>query len=91
MMFQFLSIYLLAMNLLLFVLMGIDKQMAKRGKWRIRERTLFTIALAGGSIGGILGMQLFRHKTRHSSFKYGFPAILIAELAVIGWVMAKIG
>ena len=84
MIFQLLSVYLLAVNVLLFALMGIDKQKAIKGKWRIPEKTLFGLALAGGSIGGIAGMQLFRHKTKHASFKLGFPAILIAQLAIVG-------
>ena len=84
MIFQLLSVYLLAVNVLLFALMGIDKYKAKRGLWRIPEKTLFLTAALGGSIGGILGMQLFRHKTRHNSFKFGFPAILIAQLALAG-------
>lgn len=86
MIFQLLSVYLLAVNVLLFALMGIDKYKAKRGLWRIPEKTLFLTAALGGSIGGILGMQLFRHKTRHNSFKFGFPAILIAQLALIGGI-----
>ena len=84
MIFQLLSVYLLAVNVLLFALMGIDKRKAIKGKWRIPEKTLFGLALAGGSIGGIAGMQLFRHKTKHASFKLGFPAILIAQLAIVG-------
>ena len=87
MIYQILCIYLLAVNLLLFALMGIDKWKAKRGAWRIPEKTLFLTAALGGSIGGILGMKVFRHKTRHNSFKYGFPAILLAQLAVIGGVV----
>ena len=87
MIYQILCIYLLAVNLLLFALMGIDKWKAKRGAWRVPEKTLFLTAALGGSIGGILGMKVFRHKTRHNSFKYGFPAILLAQLAVIGGVV----
>ena len=86
MIFQLLSVYLLAVNVLLFALMGIDKRRAKRGLWRIPEKTLFLTAALGGSIGGILGMRLFRHKTRHNSFKFGFPAILIAQLALAGGI-----
>ena len=87
MIYQILCIYLLAVNLLLFALMGIDKWKAKRGAWRIPEKTLFLTAALGGGIGGILGMKVFRHKTRHNSFKYGFPAILLAQLAVVGGVV----
>jgi uncharacterized membrane protein YsdA (DUF1294 family) len=84
---QLLTVYLLAVNVFLFTLMGIDKYKAKRGLWRTPEKTLFLTAALGGSIGGILGMKVFRHKTRHNSFKYGFPAILLAQLALVGGVM----
>ncbi|MBQ3255828.1 MAG: DUF1294 domain-containing protein [Oscillospiraceae bacterium] len=87
MIYQAFCIYLTAINTLLFALMGIDKYKAKRGLWRIPEKTLFLTAILGGSVGGILGMRIFRHKTRHNSFKYGFPAILIAQLALVGTVM----
>ena len=90
MIYQILILYCLAINLALFVCMGVDKWKAINGRWRIPEKTLFSLALAGGSIGGILGMRVFRHKTRHNSFKYGFPAILAAQLAVIGWLSAKL-
>ena len=87
MILEILLIYLLGINLVLFVTMGVDKFKARRGLWRIPEKTLFLLAIAGGSIGGILGMQIFRHKTKHNSFKFGFPAILIIEAAVIGWIV----
>ena len=87
MILQALTVYLLAVNLVLFALMGIDKRKAIQGKWRIPEKTLFGLALAGGSIGGIAGMQLFRHKTKHASFKLGFPAILAAQLVLAGWMV----
>lgn len=90
MIYQLLSVYLLAVNLLLFALMGIDKYKAKQGLWRIPEKTLFGLAIAGGSIGGILGMRVFRHKTQHNSFKYGFPAILVAQLALAGRMISQI-
>jgi uncharacterized membrane protein YsdA (DUF1294 family) len=72
--------YLCIVNVLAFLLMGIDKRKAQKGAWRIPERTLFLSALLGGSLGAILGMQVFRHKTRHRSFVIGMPAILIAQL-----------
>lgn len=87
---QILCVYAVGINLILFIAMGVDKYKAKRGLWRIPEKTLFGLALLGGSIGGILGMRLFRHKTRHNSFKLGFPAILIAQLAILGWIAAKL-
>lgn len=81
------EIYLAAANVLAFSLMGADKYKAQRGRWRIPERTLFLSAILGGSLGAILGMGLFRHKTRHRSFVIGMPAILAAQvvLAVVLW------
>ncbi len=63
-----------------FCSMGIDKSRAKKNQWRIQEKTLFLIALLGGSVGSILGMYSFRHKTKHRSFVYGMPAILLLQV-----------
>jgi uncharacterized membrane protein YsdA (DUF1294 family) len=76
-------IYLLVINLIGFLSMGIDKFKSKRNMWRIKEQTLFTIALIGGSIGSIIGMYVFRHKTKHNNFVYGMPVIAAIQLAVI--------
>ena len=76
-------IYLLAINLVAFLAMYIDKKRAKWGKWRIKESTLFMIVLLGGGIGGIAGMYKFRHKTKKPLFKIGFPAIVIIEIISI--------
>lgn len=76
-------IYLVIMNIIGFTIMGIDKSRAKRGAWRIPEKTLFLIAILGGSIGSILGMKQFRHKTKHKTFTIGMPAILIVQAAII--------
>ncbi|MCR5254592.1 MAG: DUF1294 domain-containing protein [Acetatifactor sp.] len=73
-------IYLICMNILGFASMGIDKEKAKRNAWRIPEKTLFLIAIMGGSIGSIAGMQVFRHKTKHMSFVIGMPLILILQV-----------
>ena len=73
-------IYLVAINLITFVTMYVDKKKAKWGKWRIKESTLFTLVLLGGGIGGIAGMYLFRHKTKKTRFVIGFPLILITEV-----------
>ena len=86
---MWLLVYLLAVNVLLFALMGIDKYKAVHGKWRIREATLFLLAAVGGSAGGILGMRDFHHKTLHRSFRYGFPAILLAQLALAAWLIYR--
>ena len=71
--------YLVLINAVGFVLMGVDKKRAIRGAWRISEATLFLTAFLGGALGCTLGMQHFRHKTKHWYFKYGMPIIFIAE------------
>ena len=76
-----LGLYLLAVNMASFFLMGIDKRRAQRGKRRVPERTLFLPAVLGGALGGTLGMHLFHHKTRHWYFRWGFPLLLILQLA----------
>ena len=79
--------YAIIMNIVGFALMGIDKHKAKKRAFRIPEATLFTVALIGGSIGSILGMYIFRHKTRHRSFVYGMPAILILQVILIALIL----
>lgn len=74
--------YLFFINLAGMLSMGIDKQKAKKGAWRLPERTLFLIALMGGSLGSILGMQLFRHKTRHRQFVIGMPVIAVIQICL---------
>lgn len=81
-----LAIYLFAINLAGLLSMGIDKQRARKHRWRIPEKTLFLIAALGGSIGSILGMFLFRHKTRHLSFRLGLPLILALQ-ALAAWAI----
>ena len=78
-----LASYLAIMNLVAFAMMGIDKYKAQKRAWRIPEATLFLLVIFGGSIGGILGMFLFHHKTRHWYFLYGFPLILILQLLAV--------
>lgn len=75
--------YFIAINFIGFALMGIDKHKAKKRAFRIPEATLFIVAVIGGSIGSIAGMYAFRHKTRHRSFVYGMPFILIVQIALI--------
>ena len=74
--------YLILMNLIAFALYGIDKRQAKQGAWRISEYTLLLVALLGGSLGALLGMHYFRHKTRHRKFRYGVPLILLLQLGL---------
>ncbi|MCI9133606.1 MAG: DUF1294 domain-containing protein [Lachnospiraceae bacterium] len=78
--------YLLAVNILAFSSMGSDKKRARQGRWRIPEKTLFLLALLGGSIGSLAGMHIFRHKTRHWYFRYGIPAILGLQV-VLFWFL----
>ena len=80
------ELYLLLINLAGFAMMGIDKNRAKRGAWRIPEKTLFACALMGGSLGTTLGMSTFRHKTRHWYFKYGMPLILVVQVVLINYI-----
>ena len=76
-------IYFLIINLIGFLVMYIDKQKAKKGKWRIPEKTLFIITGLGGGIGTIAGMYVFRHKTQKIAFVIGFPLITILEIIAI--------
>ena len=85
----YLLYYLAAVNFLLFVLMGVDKAKARRGARRVPEATLFFLAVLGGSLGGIFGMAVFHHKTLHRSFRIGFPAILLCQLALAGFLFLK--
>ena len=71
-----LVIYLIGINLLTFLIFGIDKRKARKGKWRIPEDTLIWLSIVGGSVGALLGMYLFRHKTQKRKFTLGIPAIL---------------
>ena len=77
-----LGVYLAAMNLAGFALMGADKRLARKNARRIRERTLFFCAFLGGALGSLLGMYAFRHKTRKNAFRFGMPAILVLHVAV---------
>ena len=78
---------LIGINVLTFFVYGWDKWKAKQGKWRISEATLLMLAVAGGTIGALLGMQVWHHKTMHLKFKYGLPLILLAQIALIALVI----
>lgn len=78
-----LTYYLLVINLITFIVYGIDKYKAKKAKWRIPEATLLLMAAIGGSIGAWLGMKAWHHKTLHKKFKYGIPAILLLQIIAI--------
>ncbi|RBR31145.1 DUF1294 domain-containing protein [Enterococcus cecorum] len=75
-------IYFGVINLLTFCVFGVDKQRAMRHKWRISEATLFGLSIIGGSVGGLLGMVVFQHKTRKFMFRYGLPVIFAIQFIV---------
>ena len=81
--------YLAAINLLTFIVYGLDKYKAKHMHWRISEAALIGLALLGGSPAALLAMHLFRHKTQHKKFRYGVPLILIAQVALMAAVMCR--
>ena len=82
--------YLLAVNITSFLLYGIDKYKAKKGRWRISEATLLVMAVIGGSIGAWAGMRLWHHKTMHKKFKYGIPIIIIIQVALAVYLLTNI-
>ena len=90
MLMKYLLIYLLLINLTGFFAMFLDKQKAKKGKWRISEKTLFLFAFLGGSLGTTLGMHSFHHKTKHWYFKFGMPLILILQIAGAFYLLFRI-
>lgn len=87
----YLVIYLVMINIAAFASMGIDKAKAKKQAWRIPEKTLFLLAIIGGSLGSIIGMQTFRHKTKHWYFKWGMPAIFVLQVALAVFLYYRMG
>ena len=83
---SYLAYYLLAINVVTFIVYGIDKYKAKKAKWRIPEATLLLRAVLGGSIGAWMGMKVWHHKTMHKKFKYGIPAILLIQIALMAYL-----
>jgi len=83
-------IYMVVMSIAAFIAFGLDKYKAKTNRWRIRERTLFSLALAGGGIGAFFGMKFFHHKTLHKQFAIGIPAIMIGQLVLLGVLWVKL-
>lgn len=84
-----LAVWLIAINLVTFAVYGADKRRARRGAWRVPEKTLFLLPLLGGSVGALLGMRVFRHKTKHWYFVWGVSAILLAQLALAVWLLCR--
>ena len=85
----FIAIYLAVINVIGYAVMGIDKQRAIRGAWRISEASFFLTAVLGGALGCTLGMQRFRHKTKHWYFKYGMPAIFLVQAALLSFLVNR--
>ena len=79
--------WVLCASLLDFALMGVDKWKARRDAWRIPESPLWLFALLGGALGGTLAMQVFRHKTRHWYFRFGFPLLTVLQIALLLWLV----
>lgn len=81
-------IYLIIVNLVALIMMGIDKRRSKLSKWRVPEKRLFGLAVVGGALGIWVGMHTFRHKTKHRSFKVGIP-LLIGINALAGFLLIR--
>ena len=81
-------IYLAVITVVTFLVYGIDKWKAQHKRWRIPESVLLGLAAIGGSVGAWLGMKVWRHKTQHKKFKYGVPAIFVAQVAVVVWLLS---
>ena len=89
-MLKVIVIYLLVINVVVFIVYGIDKYKAKHDKWRIPEAALLLLAAIGGSIGVWCGLKVWHHKTMHKKFKYGVPVIFILQVVLAIWIINKI-
>ena len=83
-------IYLIAVNIAAFAVMGADKYRAQRNRWRIKEASIFALGLIGGGTGLYLGMKLFRHKTKHLKFTLGIPAIIILNAIMLWYIIERL-
>ena len=85
---KYLIIYLIVINIITFIIFGLDKYYAIKGRFRISEATLFCLCIIGGSFLGYIGMKVFRHKTKKTYFRIGVPLIMILEaILIIKWVV----
>ena len=82
-----LGIYFVCINVITFLTYAIDKDRARKGKWRIRESVLLGLCVVGGTLGGLLGMRLYHHKTKKPKFYIGVPTILVMQIAMFIWVL----
>ncbi|WP_019154794.1 DUF1294 domain-containing protein [Robertmurraya massiliosenegalensis] len=80
-------IYIFVVNIIGLYLMYSDKNKARKNQYRISEKTLWTVAIVGGAMGMTIGMNWFRHKTKHLAFKWGFPALAILQIGAIGYFL----
>lgn len=85
-----LQIYLIAVNIIAFIIMGIDKYKAQRHKWRISETSIFVVGLIGGGLGVLFGMGFFHHKTKHLKFTLGIPIEVILNIVMFGYLLQKL-
>ncbi len=83
-------VYLLFINVVTFIAFGVDKRKAKHNKWRIAEKTLLELAAIGGSVGALLAMRMFHHKTKHKKFYIGVPVIILLQIVFVIWILAKL-
>lgn len=81
--------YIIGVNVITFVVYGIDKLKAKKGKWRVPETTLLLLAIVGGSVGAWCGVKVWHHKTMHAKFKYGIPLIMAMQAGLLVYLMTK--
>lgn len=81
--FGLIGLYYLGVNIIAFILYGLDKKYAREGRWRIPEKTLLGIAMIGGAAGAWIGMQTFRHKTKHLSFRVLVPVFVLVHVGII--------
>ena len=86
---KYLLVYLIIVNALTLLFMLVDKVKAKRNLWRIPERTLLSLCALGGSLGGLLGMKLFRHKTLHLPFSIGIPVMLAVHVVILVFLVIR--
>ena len=86
-MMEVVAYFLVGINILAFIVYGIDKWRAAHGRWRIPESTLLGLAIIGGSIGALLGMKVWHHKTKHKKFVLGLPAILLIQLIILSSIL----
>ena len=83
-----LSLYIIVISFITFIIFGVDKKRARRHEWRISEKVLFALAIIGGSIGAIIGMIAFHHKTKKWYFRIGMPVILAVQIAAV-WALFR--